>query len=64
MSRKQRMNVNMTELPPMKKNENNQIEFGEFLRNSVALLIFGLLSSTMAFLFEIIKKVYDILFPI
>ena len=52
MSRKQRMNVNMTDLPPMKKNENNQIELGEFLRNSLVILIFGLLISIVAFLFE------------
>ena len=55
MSRKKRMNVNMTDLPPMKKNENNQIEFGEFLRNSVAILIFGLIISIVAFLFERVK---------
>ena len=55
MNRKLRMNVNMTDLPPMKKNENNQIEFGEFLRNSVAILIFGLIISIVAFLFERVK---------
>ena len=54
-NRKNRMG-NMSDLPYFNVNQDNQIELGEFTRNSMIILIFGITISSLAFLLERVVK--------
>ena len=47
---------NLSDLPHFNVNQDNQFELGEFTRNSMIILIFGLTISSLAFLLERVVK--------